>query len=121
MQAGCRFLADGVASTVGPQSGAVQRLVRVNVANPGNRALIQQQRLDRSATVVESLIQIVGAESKVEWFRSKVGQCAGCEELGFGPVKQTAEPAWVPIAKVPPVVKREDDVRVLLEWRLGIE
>ena len=55
-------------------SSQPERFVGVDVAHPGNRALAEQERLDRSVCAAQLDAKTSGVERVGKWFRSEVGQ-----------------------------------------------
>src|SRR2546422_8979547 len=68
MQASARFLAQRAGDPVRPKSCLVQRLVRVDVANPGDGALIEQPGLDRRAPRAQPAVELIRGELWMDWF-----------------------------------------------------
>ncbi len=92
----------------------VKRLADVDVAQPGDDALVQQRRLDVLDPAGERLGQRRGVESRVERLRSQrlepgmLGQGPGCDQV------HVAEPAGVEIGDPRPAIGAEQDMGVLV-------
>ena len=104
--------ADVPGGQVGREAGAVQGLAHVDVAEPGDDALIQQGGLERGAAALEGSEQQAGVERGGKRLRAEVGQQAMRVLGGRGHEVDAAEAAGVDEADVPAVVGLERDMLV---------
>ena len=63
------------------QFSNVQRFVRIDIADPGDKRLIQQQRFERSAAPGDQRAELLKGERVFERFRAKFGQIVEFSEL----------------------------------------
>src|SRR2546422_1822083 len=118
VQAPRRFLAQRAGDPVRPKSCLVQRLVRVDVAYPGDRALVEQHGLDRRASIAQPAVKLIGGKTGIDWFRTETRHFLRREQRLLGAKQQTAETTRVAVAKLMAVVEKEHGMRVVL-WRRG--
>ena len=105
--------AEPVRGAVGPHARPEAGLVRVDVADPGDHHLVQQQRLQGRPADVQAPVEIAGREAGVERLGTQPRQFAGLDQLGLGAEQQPSEAARVAVAQLPPVVQLHDRVQVV--------
>ncbi len=107
--------ADAAGHAIRAQPRAMKRFVRVDVADAGNRRLVEEDRLQRSPPFAKPAVQLFRNEVRVDRFGTQKRHLLRREQRFFRAQQQPAETPNVPIAQVPAIVQREDGVRVRLQ------
>src|SRR5437868_8158845 len=99
----------------------VQYLRGIEIADAGNRALIQQSDLDRSAALSQSQRQVIGGQRQC--VRTKLAVTELGRELSFAEQSHRAQPAAVPVPDVPnwSIRQVEPKAQVLLRRWIGYQ
>src|SRR2546430_49880 len=92
----------------------MQGLVRVDVADAGDRALVEEHRLERRAPLAQPAVQLVGGEIGVDRLRAEARHLLRGQQRVLGADQQSTEPPRVAIAQLTTAVQEERGVRVLL-------
>src|SRR2546426_5862786 len=111
-----RSLADRVRDPAWTQSRAVERLVRVDVAHAGDRALVEEDCFERAFALAQAAVQLVGAKVRIDGLRTEDRHLVRGEQRLFGAQQQTPKAARVAITQLTAVIEEENGVRVLREW-----
>src|SRR5260370_1507219 len=112
-----RLSAEAPGQAVGTQPRAVQRLVRVDVADTRDRRLVQEDRLESRLALAEPPVELLGSEFRIDGFRTKTRHRPRLEERRLCAQQQTAETARVGVAQLASILQVEDGLRVLDERR----
>ena len=105
------FPAKLVAAAQGMQARAVQRLIGVNVADPGDEGLIQKKRLELAFLSAQHPFQKGRSEFRLKRLRPERAQ----HSLGGFDHPDPPEPARVVESQIPPAVQMPDDMVVLAQ------
>src|SRR5262245_16379552 len=97
------------------RTGAVQRLVRVDVAHAGDRLLVQQHGLERRPSAPKRAVKLVRFEGGVDRFRAQSRHLLRRQQGVQRAREQAAKAPRVAVAQFASVVESEDGVRVFLE------
>src|SRR5712692_4582612 len=116
-----RFSAEASRNSIGPEFRAMQRLVGVDVAHAGYRALVEQDRFQRRAPAPKTPEQLIGVKRGVDRLGPKLRQCAGCQQLVLRAEQQTPKPPRVAISQLPAIVEVEDCMRVVRDLARGFD
>ena len=116
MKSSRRFLAHSPGDAIRTQSCLVQRLVRVDVADARDRALVEQHRFQCGTSPAQAAIQLVGGKLRVDRLRAESRHLLCVEQRLLGAEQQPAEPTRIAIAQLLSVIQEEHCVRVVLEW-----
>ena len=93
----------------------MQGLVRVDVADAGDRALVEEHSLERRAPLAQPAVQLVGGEIGVDRLRAEARHLLRGQQRVLGADQQATEPPRVAIAQLATTVQEEHGVRVLLQ------
>ena len=97
-------------------AGMKQGLAGVDIADPGNNGLIEQQGFDRRLPVAQRLVQDAAVELQPQWFGPEFGEQGRRGAAGCVP-DHSAKSAWVAQAQLTAVC--EPDEVVVCRWRFS--
>src|SRR5437660_238156 len=121
MQPAHRLAAQAARRAVRAQLRAIQRFVRIDVADASEGGLVQKDRLERGAAAAQALEELVGVECRIDRLGPELGQRARYEQLILGAEQEPPEPARVAVPELMAVVQVEHRVSVARDLRRRVD
>src|ERR1700682_3288586 len=84
------------------QPRPMQRFVRVDVADAGDRRLVEQDRLQRGPAFAKPLVKLFRSEVGVDWFGPQKRHLLRREQLFFRPDEEAAETSGISVSELVP-------------------
>ena len=104
MQTHRGFLAERAGDSIRTQASSVERLVGVDVADARDRALVEQNGLQRCAPFAQAPVELAGRELWIDRLRAEQGHLLGRQQRFLRPQKKASKTSRVAIAQLPPVI-----------------
>src|ERR1700682_5117798 len=82
------------------QPRPMQRFVRVDVADAGDRRLVEQDRLQRGPAFAKPLVKLFWSEVRVDWFGPQKRHRLRREQLYFRAGQQAAEASGISVSEL---------------------